>query len=339
MMTMHELARLCGVSKATVSLVLNDKDQGRVGPALRAKILKAARHYGYRSNPIARGLSENRTYRIGIVLWGMLSEHAIIGEFSLYDRLGLAAEKINGSGYALELLQINRSKPLKTIAAELIATRVDGFLFLDWNPPERLAFLLAALKKKNLPATAISTTLPVRGHTWVNVDRSEFIQDAIRRFVELGHRQIAFVEAEINDSHLPKKRAAFVKALSAELGLAGADWLYRPLTDAGIPEVIERLRRERPDCRGFLLNDNFQADAVLTALRRTGLTPGQDCRVFGFGDTVIAERCSPSLSHYSLQSKRQVEFAVGALLRWIEHPKEFNPISCLLPPEFIERET
>jgi len=339
LITIRQLAQSCGVSTATVSLVLNDKDQGRVGPALRAKIQRAARRQGYRSNPIARGLVENRTYRIGIVLSGVLSDYAIIGAFSLYDQLGLAVERIHSAGYALELLQVDRRQPPK--ASDLLATRVDGFLFLGWPLQAGLMSLLAALKKNDRPVVVLATALETRSHTWVSADHYEFVRDAVGRFSKLGYREMAFVQTDSDDVYIANRRKIFVNTVAQELGQSGNAWLQQPqeFNHFGIVEAIEQLRQDHPGCRAFLLSDNFYADAVFTALRQTGLVPGRDCRVFGFGDTVLADRCSPRLSHYSLQSERQVQFAVTALLDWIAHPKTFTPICRLLPPEFLERET
>ena len=101
----------------------------------------------------------------------------------------------------------------------------------------------------------------------------------------------------------------------------------------------ERVRSERKQLRAFLLTDNFHAGAVLYVLQRTGLQPGRDCRVIGVGDTALADRLSPKLSHYSLQPAQQVDFTVEALQRYIKAPAEFKPAHKLLPPEFLERDT
>ncbi len=340
MITIRELAKLCGVSTAAISYVLNDKDKGQVSAATRARILKVARKHDYRWNLMARGLVERRTYRIGVVIRGDLSGHAIIGEFSLYDRLGLLARKLHATGYALELLQIALGQSAAKVSAEITSAPVDGFVFLDW-PAKLLADLLKPFQNAGRPAVSLGTVLGPSPVPWVDVDREAAIRDAVRRFISLGHEKIALLQTPVGRRFIELKQSAFEAAVEAELNVNGAEWVHATAHDShsAFVKVTEQVRRERKDVRAFLLPDNFYAEAVLDTLRNTGLEPGRDCRVTGFGDTALADRCSPRLSHYSLQPKQQVDFALAALQSWIRAPAEFTPSHKLLPPEFIERET
>ena len=164
MITIVELAKLAGVSDATVSLVLAGKDQGRVSAGRRQQILDLARKHGYRPNPVARALVQGRTSRIGLCLTGTLTSHAIIGEFSLHERLSLFAEAIQQAGYALELIQVDLAQPLEELTRGLRQRAVDGIVFLDW-PAHLLEKPLFSLREQGVPAVASGTSFADPGIT------------------------------------------------------------------------------------------------------------------------------------------------------------------------------
>lgn len=67
MTTMKEVAERTGVSVSTVSLVLNDRDEGRVKPAIAEQVRATAKRLGYRPNPLARSLRTSKTRILGFI--------------------------------------------------------------------------------------------------------------------------------------------------------------------------------------------------------------------------------------------------------------------------------
>ncbi len=136
-------------------------------------------------------------------------------------------------------------------------------------------------------------------------------------------------------------RREFINAVSAHLEQGGNNRLYRPeeMSLRGIRMLMEKIGVQEPRATAFVLSDNFYAEAVLDCLAQRGVRVGNDCRIVGFGDTILAERCRPKLSHYGLRIEEQVAFGLQALVEAIEHPKRFNPRQCKLPPRYIPGET
>ena len=188
---------------------------------------------------------------------------------------------------------------------------------------------------------ASGTLLRDDQYTWTDVDRAAAFEDATRRLIRDGRRQVVFLDCEVHHTHLPEKQAGFLKGVRDELGRDGKRWMFASGGSSydDVVSLTQKAVRRMPEARAFLLTDNFYAAAVEHALRREGLHPGADCRVIGFGDTALADRCTPRLSHYSLQVERQVEFGIGALLEEIQNPDAFQPRHQLFGPEFIERDT
>ena len=314
-MTIVDLARLAGVSDATVSMVLNGKDRGRVSAARREQILALARQHGYRRNPAARALATGRTGRIGLCVSGSVSSHALIGEFSLYVRLGLFAEGIHASGRSIEIIQIDTRLTPAAVSRELERRAVDGLVFLDW-PRERLKKPLKAIRERGIPAVASGTVLNEPGCTWTHVDEPAIAADAVRRMVAEGRTRIAMLDTVIGPVSADMEEA-FRAAVSRASGMpSGGVLVLRPRRPdyEGVQDAVHDLLAREPGLQGLLLTDNFLAQGVLNALRTAGRRPGLDVRVLGYGDTVFADHCSPKLSHYALRLDEQARLGLDALL-------------------------
>jgi len=337
--TIVELAKVAGCSDAAVSLVLNGKAKGRISSALQEQILALAKKHGYQINPIARALVKGRTARIAVCLDGHLAEHAIIGELSLYVRLSHVCRGIHEAGYSVEIMEADSSAPLEEVSRQLCRMAVDGFIFLHWSP-QRVGNLLFSLKEKDMPAVASGTTLPGRDYTWTDIEVYETFHHAASELLDEGHPKVIFldiiVSAEVDDF-----RRGFADAVAAHLKKGRDSRLYRPqeMSLRGIRMLMERVSVEEEGATAFILSDNFYAEAVLDCLAQRGVRVGKDCRVVGFGDTILAERCRPRLSHYGLRIEEQVAFGLKALVEAIEHPKRFKPRQCKLPAHYIPGDT
>lgn len=337
--TIEELSRLAGVSTATVSMVLANKHQGRVGEQRRRQILALAEKHGYRMNPAARGLAQGRSYRIAICVEGTLSSHAIIGGYSLYERLALFSRGIQSAGYAMELVEVNPALPPAEISRDLARRPVDGFVFLTWQPAlaRRLLF---SLREKEIPAVASGTILDDDSFTWTVVDRFDAFEKATDLLLAEGHRDIVLLDIDPG-WYSELKIKAFTRTLVRHLGKDERGVVLkaeRPDFESTL-RITERALSDRPETSALLLTDNFYAEAVFHVLRQAGKEPGKDCRIIGFGDTTLADRISPKLSHYSLQIAEQVELGLASLLQEIQDPSSWTPQQTKLPAKYIQRET
>jgi DNA-binding LacI/PurR family transcriptional regulator len=339
MITIVELAKLAGVSDATVSLVLSGKERGRVGDVKRKKILELARAHGYRTNFAAKALAEGRTYRIAVCTLGKLIQHAIIGEFSLYVRLGLAVETLRAEGYAIEIAQIDANQTSERIAQELCQEAVDGFVFLSW-PLSVLEKPLLCLKEKGLPAVASGTRFPSGDFTWTDMDHRQVFIHATRQLLREGRKRVFLI-----DTVIPRCPPSTIEGFAEGLAAPSPRWLSKRILRPEVlsPECIRRstrdfVRRSAP-VEAIVLSDNYYAQAVLDALKSMRIRIGTGCRVIGYGDRIFAEQCSPQLSHYSLGLEEQVRFGIHALLMQIEQPQTYTPRRLDMTPTYVQLDT
>ena len=338
MVTIVELAKLAGVSNATVSKALTGK--GRISPARRKQILELARKYGYRTNPAARALVMGRTHRVGLCIAGAITQHAIIGEFSLYARLALFAEGLQRAGYAIEILQSDPARTPEQLIKDLRAHVVDGLVFLNW-PPELLEKPLFSLRERGLPAVASGTAFTDAGFTWTDVDASASMEDAVLQLIREGRLRLALADIVLGTPPAWIE-TSFKNAMHRHARVSPADaLLIRPenVDYEGVRDATRALLQRQPDVQGIVVGDNYLAQAVLNALLAQGRHPGEEVRVIGFGDTIFADQCRPKLSHYSLRLDEQIRFGVDALIEQIESGSSYEPRHANLPPRYIQRQT
>lgn len=340
MITIVELAKLAGVSDATVSLVLAGKDKGRVSAARRQQILDLAEKHGYRPNQAARALVQGRSNRIGLCLTGTLTSHAIIGEFSLHERLGLFAEAIQQAGYALELIQVDLQQPLEEQTRDLRQRPVDGIIFLDW-PADLLEKPLFSLREHGIPAVASGTPFADPGITWTDADSEAVFDLAVQQLHDEGRKQVVVVDTVA--SVVPNAfRGYFAQAMARWYGLAAQDCQIASPAEysfRGVYRATAELLRAQPEVDALLLPDNYLAQAVLNAVESVGRVPGADLRVIGYGDTVFADQCHPRLSHYTRRIDEQVRFGLQALLEQVSAPDTYQPRHLNITPGYAAGET
>ena len=114
------------------------------------------------------------------------------------------------------------------------------------------------------------------------------------------------------------------------------------MRETHLEEAI-RITREAMDCvpklNALVLTDNFFADAVMLALRERNIEPGRECRLIGLGDTILADRTRPRLTHYSLMVSEQVRFALDALFDEVKSGESYRPRRQIFIPSLVQRET
>jgi LacI family transcriptional regulator len=340
MITIVELAKLAGVSDATVSMVLSGKDRGRVGARRRQQILDLALKHGYRSNPAARALATGRTNRIGLCISGTITSHALIGEFSLHVRLDLFAESLQRAGYAIEIIQADPQRSPETLSRDLAQRAVDGLVFINW-PPDILEKPLFSLQERGIPFVASGTALNGEGFAWTEVNEPAAFAAAVQRLAGEGRTRIALVDTVVG-TKTAGVDPAFKAAMRRYAGRPAREAVIvqpTPLNYETAQQATRDLFRRQPGMQGLVLTDNFLAQGILNAVQAEGRRPGADVRVIGHGDTVFADQCRPRLSHYGLRIEEQVRLGTDALLAQIQGKPGYQPLHVMLPPEYIARET
>jgi DNA-binding LacI/PurR family transcriptional regulator len=339
--TLATLASELGVSRTTISNAYNHPDQ--LSPALRAKILEAARRLGYPGpDPLAATLSRGRAGALGLLFF---DDPQYPLRFAFSDPAHVlflegVADACGQAGVGLVLVGGARSADLVRSAL------VDGFVCqYDIEDDERVE----AVVERGLPLVVVDgPPRPGAGH--VGVDDRGGAAMAARHLLELGHRRLGVVAAPLSPDEYegpasPERQAGARYQVIRDrlLGYrdateaAGLDWAAVPVElcpyriDAARHAAAALLDRpERPTA--LLAMSDELALGTLQAAEDLGIAVPEDLSVVGFDDTPAA-----ALAHPALTTVHQPHHDKGvAAAQWLLDPAG-RPTSVILPVALVVR--
>src|SRR5579884_234698 len=204
--TMKDIAAAAGVSRSTVSRILNDAPLPvPVSPETRARVLAAARELGYRPNPLARALRGAPTMLLGAIVRD-ITDPFFAGAI---EAISVAAR---ARGYNIVLGHAHsRATEAMALAAMLEARQCDALLLLgDMTDQPRL---IEDLHASHVPVVAMWQGTELRGIPAVNVDNRHGIRAAVSHLRGRGHRRIAFIGGRpLGD--IREREAAYAEAMA-----------------------------------------------------------------------------------------------------------------------------
>lgn len=185
-MTISDIARLSGVSVATVSRVINNK--GYVKEETRRKIESVIEENGYRPNAAARSLTRNDTSMIAVIM----SER--LNPFFVYV-LNAIESRADKEGYSILFYNTSNDKEKECKAiSQAIEHRVMGILLLPvLEPDERAGELLAAAEEEGIPVVLIDRDLHRDNFDIVLIDNKKVVYEGVQLLVDSGHRNIGII--------------------------------------------------------------------------------------------------------------------------------------------------
>jgi LacI family transcriptional regulator len=286
--TIHDVARLAGVSIGTVSKALNAN--GRLSAETRAKVLKVAKAIDYRPNDLAQSLHRARSMTVGILSNDSFGRFAFPIVEALERRLfddGIAVFMCNATDDpARERRHID----------QLLGKRVDGLVVTARRADRRLAIEPAA---RGLPVVYVFSQVESPDALCLLPDDEGGARLAVSHLAALGRRRIAHITGPERFEAVRLREMGWRKALG-EAGLkAGAsNRLAGQWSEAWGREAAQNLMsrpRDAPDAL-FCGNDQI-ARGALDALREMGLAVPDDVAVVGFDNWgVMAEAARPAIT-------------------------------------------
>ncbi|MFI0445746.1 LacI family DNA-binding transcriptional regulator [Actinomadura sp. 6N118] len=266
MASVKDVARLAGVSVATVSRVLNDS--APVTPETRERVLAAVAELGYRPNAVARSLRTDATRTIGLIIGDILNP--------FFTELARAVEdEARRLGYSVVIGNADeRPERQDHYVRTLLEQRVDGLLLC---PTAEITPLVQDAVRDGKPLLFLDRTLPGLDVPTVRADGAAAIGELVGHLRRLGHRRIAFISGPAFLSTGRERTAAFVAAMQ-DHGLPVRDE-YLEAGDfqaaSGRASAARLLDLPEPPAVIFA-GDNLMALGALDEIRARGLTiPGE----------------------------------------------------------------
>jgi LacI family transcriptional regulator len=311
--TSHEVARRAGVSRTTVSFVLNDLRNKGIGEETRQRVLQAAAELGYQPHAAARSLAGGSTGTVAVLIPS--SAHLHVDAY-LPSLLSTVNDRCHAYGYKV-LLEASDDQ-----------VKRGGGAFMDLVRSKRIDGLIVANMRsveceyvRELAAQGFPVVVPGNGlESFYSrcTDENDIVtaRIATKHLTDLGHRRIAhlgFAPSEFEAVAL--RRAGYEQALR-EVGVepdpelvAYADISAR----SGYAAMQELLARQVRFTALFAGNDTI-AFGAMHALRAAGRRIPEDVAVVGYDDIPLAEFAAPPLTTLRIDPVTQGEEAVDMLL-------------------------
>ncbi len=335
--TLADVARHAGVAVSTASAVLGNKDYCTVTNETRARINAACQSLGYRPNPVARAIRNQRTASIGLIL-PSLGLGSVLGE-----QLRTLESRIRGAGMSMVVATHQYDPDSETFALrDQVMRAVDGIVLY---PTGDLSPTLKKLMDARFPLVTIDSPLPI--HTFnVEVDRFHGGLLQIQHLISRGRtRPLMLIPDRESRSSIIKQSGRARAMHQAGLGFDPSQILRMSAPDndwavAASAAILHALDSGFP-FDSVCTNSDLVALSVMTALKSRGKRTPEDVAVIGFDDHDFSQHLSPSLTTIR-QPRNMGDQAFELLMRQITAMSEgtrLDPQQLTLPTELVIRQS
>ncbi|MBA4383708.1 MAG: LacI family transcriptional regulator [Anaerolinea sp.] len=331
--TSSDVAKLAGVSRTTVSFVLNNIPDSNIPETTRQKVFEAAGQLNYHPNASGRKLASGKSKMIGLVR--LQSTEQVFNDAFLLQVLVGIEQAASKWGFHVLLKHINHSNS-DEYSQLITENHVDGIILSGplQNDPE-----LIKLHKEGVPIILLgqmaNTTIP-----FVDVNAEIGSETAVNHLISCGHKRIAMItNAKLEYSSAQQRRSGYVNALKKsniqidELLIKEGDF-----TPASGFQAMKELLTLSPVPTAVFVASDVVAVGAIQAIKQSGLQIPGDIEIIGFDDIPMAQYFDPPLSTIHLPAFELGKVAGEQLIKMISSNNSEYP-GVLLETELILRES
>lgn len=328
---MVDIARMAGVSVATVSRALNRETALRASTRERyAQIVDIAKNLHYEVDVRARDLRSKRTRTISVVV-PMNDGSSEFSDSEQLNLIGGISDALAEKGHDMLLSRIDM-KRTESIAREYDAGRAAGVIVLgqfgDSNFHE--------LNARSVPVVVWGALQDAAKGLYVCRDDVRGGRIATEHLIDLGASRIVFV-GDIRSPEIALRHKGFVEAHRAKgLLLAAEQILTGPIVWERFEQDVQTMVSKGQGLDAIFAGSDMIAIHVINHLRRLGMRVPEDVAVVGYGDLPHAEQFSPALTTVRQSMAQAGRTLVQTLMALLDGA---NPASVYLPAELVVRES
>lgn len=333
--TIRQVAEEAGVSKQTVSRVINERPD--VAPETRERVEGIITQLGYKPSALARSLSKGKSCTIGVIGFGL--------EFYGISRVVTEIEaQANNRGYSLALSLIHEpgQNDVGNLLGELVARHMDGIIWAVPHIGNNRDWLVKALESVSVPLVCVSME-PHPNLTVVEVDNFMGGKLVTKHLIEQGYRNIAVITGPAS-WWASRRRLDGWKAAIAEAGyVVNPEWIFEGnwSAESGY-RGAEKLLHEFPDIDAIFAFNDQMALGVQKAASTSRIRIPEDLALAGYDNIPESEFYSVSLTTISQGFTELGKVAMQELERRIkgeERSGTTNPEAIFIKPELIVRQS
>ncbi len=329
-LTLEEIARRVGVSRSTVSRVVNHDPT--VGTEIRERVLKVVNETGYQPNPAARSLASRRSRVIGLVIPRSIRTFSTDPYFPRLTQ-GIT-QACNQHDYTLSLFVFQTSDDEEKLFPRISQSGfLDGVIIQSTHAGDRL---IEQLKKSKTPFVVAGRPF-IDNVSYVDVDNVAGAHRAVSYLIALGRRRIGEVAGPLITNAGRDREEGYHKAL-VDHGIPIDDEMVveADFTEHGGYEAALLLLEQNPDA--IFVGSDMMALGVLKAIHQAGLSVPKDIAVVGYDDLTPATMAYPQLTTIHQPIYEMGVHLVEMLLELIEG-EAGTPRRVILETKLVVRES
>ncbi len=333
MITISDVAAKAGVSRATVSYVLNERSTAvRISELTRQRVLSSASELGYRRNELARAVTTGKNRMLGF--WVMQSNREPVVRV-----LSGAMKEADDNDYFIKMIGFDNGALDARTLERCAEWRLAGIMAIH-APENSIRDLYPQILATKIPFVMVDSQQNPSQCLNIAADSAGGMKAVVRHLAELGHRRIAFLggQNESVDAISGARERAYRSTMHA-LGLENhilvenGDWRaeFSDWENGVTAAAVRRLLTTSPRPTAIACASDHMAMIVVRLATQRGLSVPRDLSITGFDDITVATLYNPPLTTVAQPFEEMGRSAVRHLL----HPgTNSNP---LLPARLIER--
>ena len=324
--TLVDVARDAGVSRATASLVL--RNSPLPAEETRQRVLKSMKKLGYVYNRNAARMRTSQSFSIGVIVLDITNP--------FFAELTIGAEGyLEQSGYVALLANTSDTADKQSRALETVREHgVDGVLLC---PARGTSIDEIDQLQSQLPVVLFVRSLPEIDIDYVGSANEKGVELAVTHLLDHGHQRIAYIGGPQSSSIRQERELGYRQTLTQHRIEVDETLLVNtPVTrDGGFNAVKDLLEMPSPPTAAVCYND-VVAFGVMLGLQAAGRNPGEDFGVVGFDNIADAATWPPALTTISGDPRVIGETAVTRLIERIKNP-DLAPEQIILPSTLVVR--
>ncbi|MGW4892501.1 LacI family DNA-binding transcriptional regulator [Kitasatospora sp. NPDC004240] len=329
--TLEDVAREAGVSRATVSRVVNGIRN--VDPEIQEAVRGAIERTGYAPNRAARSLVTRRTGAVALVISGAGDSFAArVFTDPFFGRVVEGVLEYLRARQVQPVLLFAESGPARTQVVEYLRQGgADGALVVSLQAEDPLPGLLVAAR---IPVVTFGRPAGGAPTGWVDLDQVAGAALAAGHLLARGRRRLAVIGAPASAPAAAQRLAGFLDAAAAA-GVTGVPVEEGLFTVESGARAMERLLRGHPEVDGVFAANDLMAQGACQYLREHGRAVPAEVAVVGFDDSSAAPACRPPLTTVRQPVERMAAAMARLLTDRLEDGREDAPV--LFQPELVVR--
>lgn len=329
--TLEQVARAAGVSRATVSRVVNGSVT--VAAPAREAVRRAVAELGYVPNPAARSLVTQRTDSVALIL--PESTHRVFSDDQFFPGVirGVSQE-LEAAGKQLVLMLVGSASAHERAERYTTGGHVDGVLLASLHGTDPLPEVLLC---RGVPVVCSGRPLGSSQAPYVDVDQHGGVAAAVAHLRAAGRRRIATIAGPPDMVAGKDRLAAYQRAVSGPGRGGGSIVATGDFTrDSGVA-AMRQLLAEHPTIDAVFAASDLMAHGALAALREAGRRVPDDVAVVGFDDIALARYTEPPLTTV----RQPIEEIGRTITRQLLRLLAGTPVdrAVVLPTELVVRES